>query len=43
MAGEHCRHFSPCKMDDSRNGSEKIFDFAHDAGLKEVVLAREER
>jgi hypothetical protein len=43
MPGEHSRHFSPCKMNDSRNDSEKIFDFAHDAGLEEAVLAREGR
>ena len=43
MPGDHSRHFSPCKMNDSRNDSEKIFDFAHDAKLEEVVLAREGR
>jgi len=45
---EKCPESTPdlshhAKWNDSRNDSEKIFDFAHDAGLEEAALAREGR
>ena len=45
---EKCPESTPdlshhAKWNDSRNDSEKIFDFAHDAGLEEATLAREGR